>query len=242
MNAQELAGQFAQQGAQLGQSQSQIGMQGAQAAGQLGLQGNQQALAASTAAGQLGMDIGQMGVQGGQAVGNLGMNLGQLGQSGAEAQGQLGLQYGQLAQQDAAFLSDLGSQQAALGQGIGNIATQYGSLGANLAQQGAQQANLGGMAQNFNIGDMQALTAAGGMQQAQNQAVLDAVRQTNVARQAQPYQQYGFLSDIYAGTPSSSSTMQTTSSPNVSPIQTAVGLGIQGLAAASGASRMGLIG
>jgi hypothetical protein len=34
------------------------------------------------------------------------------------------------------------------------------------------------MAQNFNIGDMQALTAAGGMQQAQNQSVLDAVRQT----------------------------------------------------------------
>jgi hypothetical protein len=153
----------------------------------------------------------------------------------------LELQYGQLAQQDAAFLSDLGSQQAALGQGIGNIATQYGSLGANLAQQGAQQANLGGMAQNFNIGDMQALTAAGGMQQAQNQAVLDAVRQTNVARQSQPYQQYGFLSDIYAGTPSSSSTMQTTSSPDVSPIQTAVGLGIQGLAAASGASRAGII-
>ena len=39
--------------------------------------------------------------------------------------------------------------------------------------------------------------------QNQQQAALDAARRTNVERLANPYQQLGFVSDVYRGTPTS---------------------------------------
>jgi hypothetical protein len=183
----------------------------------------------------------QRAAQTGQSAAQLGLGLGQLGQAGAQAQGQLGLQFGQLGQQDVSLLANLAAQQQALGQGIGGLAAQYGTLGTQLGQLGVQQAGLGEMATNLRGQDIAQLLSTGAMQRGLEQSVLDARRMTETARQAQPYQQYGFLSDIYAGVPTSQSTITASSVPQVSPFQTAIGLGIQGLSAAAGAQRAGLI-
>jgi len=166
--------------------------------------------------------------------------LGQFGLQGAQQQGNLGVQYGQLGQQDVSQLLSMGGQQQALGQGLGSLASQYGQFGSQLGQLGGQQAGLGSMQSSLNTQDLTNLTATGAMERGVRQAGLDARRLTDTSRQAQPYQQYGFLSDIYMGTPTSQQTVTGQTAPQVSPFQTALGLGIQGLSAASGASRMGL--
>ena len=80
------------------------------------------------------------------------------------------------------------------------------------------------------------------MLQAQDQAVLDAERQSNLAQLYEPYQRLGFLGDVYSKTAPSQSTITLASSPSVSPFQQYLGLGIAGLSAAAGANRAGLFG
>ena len=148
--------------------------------------------------------------------------------------------YGQAQQLGmGAFDSAMGRQQnmattyGQLGQGIGQ-------LGANLGQLGIQQGGLGEMRAGLGSQDIQNLMATGASERGVGQAGLDATRLSNLQRYTQPYQQYGFLSDIYSGTPSGSSTLTASSAPQVSPFQSALGLGIAGLSAASGAQRAGL--
>lgn len=148
--------------------------------------------------------------------------------------------YGQAQQLGmGAFDSAMGRQQnmattyGQLGQGIGQ-------LGSNLGQLGIQQAGLGEMRSGLGGQDIQNLMATGASERGIQQAGLDATRLSNLQRYTQPYQQYGFLSDIYSGTPSGSSTLTASSAPQVSPFQSALGLGIAGLSAASGAQRAGL--
>ena len=124
-------------------------------------------------------------------------------------------------------------RMATLGQGIG-------SLGQGLGQLGIQQAGLGEMYSGLNTQDIQNLMTTGANQRGVQQAGLDALRMSNLQRYSQPYQQYGFLSDIYSGTPTGSSTLTASSAPQVSPFQTALGLGIGALGAATGAQRAGL--
>jgi hypothetical protein len=88
--------------------------------------------------------------------------------------------------------------------------------------------------------DIQNLLTTGATARGVNQATLDALRMTNLQRYSQPYQQFGFLSDIYSGVPTGQMTTTSSSAPQVSPFQTAIGLGIQGLSAAAGAQRAGL--
>ena len=146
--------------------------------------------------------------------------------------GQLGLQYGQLSQADV-------NQMMGIGQGLGSLAGQYAGLGAQSANLGLQQAGLGELAQRQGITDIQTLASLGAMQRGQQQAELDAVRKTNVERMAHPYQQLGFLSDIYRGTPTSQSTVTTQSGSQPSTAQQVLGLGIAGLGAVGGAKMMG---
>jgi len=153
----------------------------------------------------------------------------------------LGTQYGQLGQADVAQLGDLAQRQMALGQGLGSLAAQYGQFGGQLGQLGVQQAGIGEIGQNIRGAQIGTALQAGNIQRGIDQAALDATRLTNVQAQQYPYQQYGFLSDIYAGVPSSQSTITASSAPQVSPFQTAVGLGISGLAAASGAKNAGIL-
>lgn len=162
-------------------------------------------------------------------------------QQAANLTGHLGLQFGQLGQQDVQILSALAGRQAEIGQGIGGLAGQFGTIGSQLGQLGGQQAAMGGLATELRGMDIDQLMRTSSMQRGLEQSALDAQRMTDTARQAQPYQQYGFLSDIYSGVPTSQSTITASSVPQVSPFQTAIGLGIQGLSAAAGASRAGLI-
>ena len=129
-----------------------------------------------------------------------------------------------------------------LAQGIGQLGLQTGQLGGQLGTLGLQEAGLGELSTNLGIAQSRNLMDIGGVQRGQQQAELDALRQTNLARQAQPYQQYAFLSDIYKGAPSTQQTISAAASPSVSPAQQFLGLGIAGLGAAAGAAKSGLFG
>lgn len=186
------------------------------------------------------------------ALEQMGRTSGQLRQAGfdaamarrlqeAQLMGNLGLQFGQLGQADVSQLGDLAGRQLALGQGLGSLAAQLGTFGTNLGQLGVQQAGIGEIGQNIRQNQINAALQAGNIQRGVAQAGLDATRLTNVQAQQYPYQQFGFLSDIYAGIPTSQSTLTASSAPQVSPFQTALGLGISGLSAAAGAQRAGLL-
>ena len=186
------------------------------------------------------------------ALDQMGRTSGQLRQAGfdasmarrlqeAQLMGNLGLQFGQLGQADVSQLGDLAGRQLALGQGLGSLAAQLGNFGTNLGQLGVQQAGIGEIGQNIRQNQINAALQAGNIQRGVAQAGLDATRLTNVQAQQYPYQQFGFLSDIYAGIPTSQATLTASSAPQVSPFQTALGLGISGLSAAAGAQRAGLL-
>ena len=183
-----------------------------------------------------------------QQRGAMGLAAGQYGQGTYEnamarrqaaAQGAAGI--GMSGEQFAAggLESALGRRQSAANM-YGQLGQGVGSLGAQMGQLGIQQAGLGEMYSGLNAQDMQNLMVTGANERGVQQAGLDATRLSNLQRYSQPYQQYGFLSDVYSGTPTGSSAITASSAPQVSPFQTAVGLGITGLAAAGGAKKAGL--
>jgi len=114
--------------------------------------------------------------------------------------------------------------------------------GQQLGQLGLQQAALGETAQKQGLMDIQTQFDLGKQMQAQDQATLEAQRQSELAQLYEPYQRYGFLSDIYKGAPTTQQTLATATSPSVSPAQQFLGLGIAGLSAAAGAQKAGLFG
>ena len=73
---------------------------------------------------------------------------------------------------------------------------------------GLQQAALGESAQGAQARDVQLLSQLGGMEQQQQQAELEAQRATDLERQYEPFQRIGFMSDIFRGVPSTTSTIQ----------------------------------
>lgn len=226
----ESAAQRAQQAYEQQQARQQ---QLASLTGQLGQAGAGTALQAATQAGQLGLSAEQLAQTGALQGGQLGLSAGQ-------QMGQLGVQYGQLGQQDVAQLLQMAQQQQGLGQGLGSLASQYGAFAGQLGQLGVQQAGIGELMSRLGTQDIQNLMATGGLERQVDQATLDALRMSNLQRYAQPMQMYGFLSDIYSGVPSGQMTTTASSAPQVSPFQTAIGLGIQGLSAYSGANRAGI--
>ena len=160
--------------------------------------------------------------------------------------------YGNLGAQQAGILGQQAQVGQALGQGIGNLASQQFGVGSQMAQGlgalGTQQSNvgmqtaaLGQQGQALGQQDVNMLYNQGTAQQRQLQSELDASRQNTAQQNMQPYQQLGFLSDIYKGAPSSQmSTMQQTAAAP-SPFQQAAGLGIAAVSAGSAAARSGLI-
>jgi hypothetical protein len=90
--------------------------------------------------------------------------------------------------------------------------------------------------------DLNTLLGLGTVQQQNAQAQLDAARATQLQQAMTPYQQTAFLSDIYKGAPSTQMTSVANSAPSTSPLLQAAGLGISGLAAATGAQKAGLFG
>ena len=146
----------------------------------------------------------------------------------AQAQAQNFLQAQQAAERDLA-------RQTQLGTGIAALAGQQGQLGL-------RQAALGETGQALQQRDTESAFRLGQLLQAQDQAELDAERQSNLAQLYEPYQRLGFLGDVYSKTPTSQSTITQASSPSVSPFQQYLGLGIAGLSAAAGAQKAGLFG
>ena len=97
---------------------------------------------------------------------------------------------------------------------------------ANQQAVASQQATLGGGLQNLAQQEIQGLGRLGGIQQAQSQAVLDAQRQANQTAAYEPYQRLGTygsgVTQLISGYPGQT---QTTSTPNASALQTALGVG-----------------
>ena len=102
-------------------------------------------------------------------------------------------------------------------------AQQAGELFGKL---GLQQAALGEAAQTAQAKDVGMLSQLGGMEQQQQQAELEAQRATSLERQYEPYQRIGFMSDIFRGVPSTTSTLTSTTSPSPSTLSQIAGMGV----------------
>jgi len=219
----ELARNVMEQQARTG---AQLRMGGYERAGQMAQSAFEQARQRQLAQAQTGAGIGL------QAAG--------MGQQAAQQMGQLGLQYGQLSQADVNQMINMAQASGQLGQGLGSLAQAGGQLGAQLGQLGLQQAGLGQLGQQLGLQDIKTMEAMGARDQALQQAILDAQRQSNLQLYQLPYQQYSFLSDIYKGTPSSQQVTQISQQQDPSTFQQIAGLGIAGLSAAGGAKQLGM--
>jgi len=91
---------------------------------------------------------------------------------------------------------------------------------------GLQQAAMGESAQAAQARDIGILSQLGGQEQAQQQAELEAQRATSLERQFEPYQRIGFMSDIFRGVPSTTSTIQSKTAPSPSMLSQVAGLGM----------------
>jgi len=148
-------------------------------------------------------------------------------------------------------LGQAGMQFANLGQGIGGLTAQQagvdiskaqalGSLGSQMGALGTQYGALGQATQQLGAADVGLLAGLGGLERQIEQAQIDAIRQTQLQEAMAPYQQLGFVSDIYRGAPTTSMALTSQTAPTASPLQTAVGLGVGTLATAAGAKQAGL--
>ena len=130
----------------------------------------------------------------------------------------------QAAQQQAA-------QQLKQAQLTGQLGQTTGALGQTVGQLGTATAGLGQLGQQMGVQDINSLLGIGGLQQGQSQKELDIARANDLARQALPYQQVGFMSDIFRGVPSLQQTYSTSTTPGPSTSSQMLGLGIAGLGA-----------
>jgi hypothetical protein len=148
-------------------------------------------------------------------------------------------------------LAQTGMQFANLGQGIGALTAQQagvdiskagalGSLGGQMGSLGTQYGALGQATQQLGAADTGLLMGLGGLERQNEQAQIDAIRSTQMQESMAPYQQLGFVSDIYRGAPTTSMALTAQTAPSASPLQTAVGLGVGALSTAAGAQKAGL--
>lgn len=234
----ESAAQRAQQAFEQQQARRQSAAMGT---GQLGQAGAGTSISAAGQGGQLGLSAEQLAQTGSLQGAQLGLSAaGQgagLGMDAAKTGATLGLTAEEAAARGAIAGTGLGMDalrtRMAESQGIAGLGGQMAGVGMNYA-------NLGQLGQSLSASDLDRLMTTGGLGRGIDQAQIDALRMSNLQNYSQPYQQYGFLSDIYSGVPTGSSTMQVSSMPSANPFQTAVGLGIGAYGAASGAERAGI--
>jgi hypothetical protein len=157
----------------------------------------------------------------------------------------------QIAGQQAGIMGQQSALQQQAAQGIGSLAAQQGQLGLSqagtlgqlgqgLGQIGGQQATLGAQAQALAQGDLNTYLTLGGMQQQNQQAQLDAFRATETQRALMPYQQLGFMSDMYKNVPTSSSTLTGLTAPSTSPLVSAIGTAAGAIGTIGSAKQAGL--
>ncbi|MEL0287066.1 MAG: hypothetical protein VXA34_00260 [Gammaproteobacteria bacterium] len=123
-------------------------------------------------------------------------------------------------------------------------AGQLRQQGFQQAQQAAQraaqlQAGLGQAAQQMGMQDINQLLGLGSLQQRQQQAGFDVARANTMAQQALPFQEIGFLSDLFRGVPTMQTQLQTSTTPPPSLGSQLLGLGIAGLGAVGQAGGFG---
>lgn len=225
----------------------QLGSQAAQTVGQLGTQYGQleqanvgQMADIAQRYSQMGAQGAQLGLTGAQAGAALGMQQAGMEADVGQALGQLGLQYGQLEQANLGQMGDLAQASGQFGQQLGSLAGMGGTLSQQMSTQGLQEAGIGQLVQSMLGQDVKALEAFGARDQALAQAALDANRMNQMQMYQFPYQQYGFLSDVYKGVPGSQQSITVSGTAEPSPFQQVAGLGIAGLSALGGAKSAGL--
>lgn len=171
------------------------------------------------------------GSRGAVAERELGRNV--LDQQARTASGLRAAGFEQAQQQAQQAFEQQQQRQGQFAQVLGNLGTAYGTLGLQGAQQlgslgqglgslGTQMAGLGELGQQLNIRDVGTLMDIGTVQQQQAQSVADAARQNAYQQTMAPYQQLGFLSDIFQGQPVGQT--QTTTTPGPSPFSQTAGL------------------
>ena len=114
-----------------------------------------------------------------------------------------------------------------------------GQLGQTVGALGTQTAALGQLGQQMGVQDVNTLLGIGSLQQGQAQKGLDIARANELAQQALPYQQVGFMSDIFRGVPALQQTYATQRTPPPSVGSQMLGLGIAGLGAVGAAGGFG---
>ena len=189
-------------------------------------------------------DIADKGVQQQKQLGSTAVGSGAFGGSRhAIAQGQLaknvmdqqartgaqlrssGFQQAQNAAQQAA------QQQLEQARLTGQLGQTTGALGQTLGGLGVQTAGLGQLGQQLGVQDINTLLGIGGLQQGQTQKELDVARRNILSEQSLPYQNIGFMSDIFIGVPSLQQTYSTTTTPPPSTSSQLLGLAQSGIGA-----------
>jgi len=156
--------------------------------------------------------------------------------SGAFGGSRQGIAQGEIARnvmdQQARTGAQLRSQGFAQAQQSAQQAAQQQLRQAQLGGQlGVSQAGLGQLAQQMGVQDINTLLGIGGLQQGQTQKGLDITRANELAQQSLPYQQVGFMSDIFRGVPSLQQTYSTTTQPSPSTTSQVLGLAQAGIGA-----------
>ena len=192
-------------------TQADIARQGAMQQNQLG--------AGAVGAGAFG------GSRQGIAQGEIARNvMDQQARTGSQLRSQ-GFAQAQSAAQQAA------QQQLRQAQLTGQLGQTTGALGQSIGQLGTATAGLGQLGQQMGVQDVNSLLGVGALGQGQAQKEFDVARANTLAQQALPYQQIGFMSDIFRGVPALQQTYSTTTQPGPSTGSQMLGLGIAGLGA-----------
>jgi Ca2+-binding EF-hand superfamily protein len=124
-------------------------------------------------------------------------------------------------------LSAIGQAQGNAFQNALNAFQQNQALQTQAGLQGGVQlGTLGQLQQEMAGTDIQRQLAAGGLERQLAQAELDAYRQTQLQRSAEPLQRLEFLSNIYAAGPKSTSGITAATLPQSSPLAQSIGTGL----------------
>ena len=194
-------------GAQQALGSQLTGLAGAQLGAQQNLSNQLSGLASS--------ELGAQQALGSQLTGLAGAQLGAQQNLGSTLAGLAGTRFG-AAQTGAGALSNMGALESQYGQSLANA--QFG-LGSNLQ-------NLGAARQQAGAFDVNQLLSSGAVQQAQDQAVLDAQRRNQLQAQQAPLAQYQALAPFVSMAPAGQFTTQTQFSPRPSALQAGLSTGL----------------
>jgi len=104
-----------------------------------------------------------------------------------------------------------------------------GQRAAALSNIGGQLGQFAGLGQQLGQQDIANQLGIGSLMQQQSQAELDAARASALQSAYEPYQRFGFFSDILRGVPTGQSTIGVTTAPSQNPLSQIAGIAATGL-------------